>query len=194
MYDGSWPGWGLWQCGISAGSGLLGVLIGGLVTAHNQRAERRSARIREQLRDFYSPLLGIREEIRAKSELRIKLHSAANVAYQKQVEIHERSVPEDVKAKFDKVVDYSNQQLENDLVPQYRKMLDLYLRNKWLAEKSTRGFNTELVEFVEIWNRYYAESLPYEVLCEIEHTEAKLRPFYADLQENFERLSKELKN
>jgi hypothetical protein len=68
------------------------------------------------------------------------------------------------------------------------------LRSKWLAEKSKLGFNYELVEFVELWNRYYAGSLPLEVLNEIEHSEAKLQPFYTDLQENFDRLSKELQN
>jgi hypothetical protein len=194
MLDASWPGWGLMQCGISAASGLLGVLIGGLMSSRGQKAERRNARIREQLHDFYSPLLGIREEIRAKSELRTKLHSAANAAWQKQVAIHNRSVPEDIEAQFNKVIDYSNEQLEKDLVPLYRKMLDLYLSNKWLAEESTRGFTYELVEFVEIWNRYFAESLPRQVLNEIEHTEAKLQPFYSDLQDNFNRLSKELQN
>ena len=98
----------------------------------------------------------------------------------------------DIEAQFDKVIDYSNEQLEKDLVPLYRKMLSLYLNNKWLAERSTRGFTYELVEFVEIWNRYFAESLPRQVLSEIEHTEAELQPFYEDLQDNFDRLSKEL--
>ena len=193
MFDGSWAGWGLMQSGISAGAGLLGVVIGGLVTAHSQKSERRNARIREQLHDFYSPLLGIREEIRAKSEMRTKIHSAAGIAWQKQVQIHNRFVPDDVKARFDKVLDYSNEQLEKELVPLYRKMLDLYLTNKWLAERSTLGFNYELVEFVEFWNRYYAGSLPLEVLGEMQHTEAKLQPFYKDLQDSFDKLSKNLR-
>jgi hypothetical protein len=166
-------------------------LTGGFITARSQKAERRNARIREQLQDFYSPLLGIREEIRAKSELRTKIHSAANAAWQKQVQLHNRLVPDEIKAKFDRVFDYSNEQLEEDLVPLYRKMLDLYLQNKWLAEASTLGFSYELIEFVEIWNRYYAESLPIEILREVAHTEGKLQPFYKDLQYNFDRLTKE---
>ena len=193
MFDGSWPGWGLMQSGISAGAGLVGVIVGGVVTAHNQKAERRNARIREQLHDFYSPLLGIREEILAKSEMRTKVHSAAGVAWQKQVKIHNRFVPDDVAARFDKVQSYSKEQLEKELVPLYRRMLELYLSNKWLAEKSTLGFNYELVEFVEFWNRYYAGSLPLEVLEEIEHSEEKLKPFYKDLQDNFEKLRVKLR-
>jgi hypothetical protein len=39
MFDSSWPGWGLMQCGIAAGAGLLGVVNGGLVTSHSQKVE-----------------------------------------------------------------------------------------------------------------------------------------------------------
>ena len=111
MLDSSWPGWGLMQSGISAGAGLLGVIIGGLAAVHSQKVERKNSRIREQIHDFYSPLLGIREEIRAKSEMRTKIHSAVNTAWQKQIEIHNRIVPEEVTARFDKVFAYSNEQL-----------------------------------------------------------------------------------
>jgi hypothetical protein len=181
------------QSGISAGAGLLGVLVGGLVTAHSQRAERRNARIREQLEGFYSPLIGIREEIRAKSAVRTNVHSAAASVWLKMVELHDRNAPADVKEKLDKVFEYSNEQLEKDLVPLYQKMLELYLKNKWLAEPSTLKFNYEFVEFVELWNRYFAGSLPREVLPVMEHSEKKLYPLYQDLQDNFDRLRNELR-
>jgi len=193
LLDSTWPGWGLWQAGISAGAGLIGALIGGYVTAHSQRVERRQGRIQQQLREFYSPLLGMRDEIRAKSEMRTKISGAANAAWQKQVQIHNRFVPDDVKQRFDKIIDYNNEQLQKDLVPLYHKILELYLNNKWLAEPSTLGFNYELVEFVEFWNRFYASSLPLEILAELDHTEGKLQPFYKDIQDTFDRLSKELK-
>lgn len=42
--------------GISAGWGLVGVIAGSWVTGHHQRIERRNARIKEQLMEFYAPL------------------------------------------------------------------------------------------------------------------------------------------
>jgi hypothetical protein len=194
MFDNSWPGWNLMQSGISAGAGLLGVLVGGLVTAHSQRSERRNARIREQLEGFYSPLIGIRDEIRAKSVVRTNVHSAAGSAFVKTVELHDRNLPADEKEKFDKVFDYDNVQMKEDLVPLYQKMLDLYLKNKWLAEPSTSNFVYEFVEFVELWKRYYAGSLPPEVVSAMEHSEKKLYPLYQDLQDTFVRLRNELRH
>ena len=193
MFDNSWPGWGLMQSAVSAGAGLLGVLIGGLVTAHSQRTERRNARIRQQLEGFYSPLMGIRDEIRAKSGVRENIHSAAGSVWIKTLNYYERNVPADVKEKFDNVFEYSNEQMEKDLVPLYRKMLEVYMKNKWLAEPSTLKFNFKIVEFVELWNRYYADSLPREILGVMEHSEKKLYPLYQDLQDTFNRLTDELR-
>lgn len=74
------------QSGISAAAGLLGVIVGGTVTAHSQKIQRKHARQRDQLEKFYSPLIGMRDDIRSKSEMRTKLHSAAGIAWQKQFE------------------------------------------------------------------------------------------------------------
>src|SRR5579862_3647157 len=61
---------------------LVGVVVGAYLTARHQRAERRHSVIREQLETFYSPLLGKREQLRAKGELRLKVSGAANAAWQ----------------------------------------------------------------------------------------------------------------
>lgn len=53
---------------ISAGAGLAGVIVGAVCTGFNQWRGRVNDRYREQLENFYSPILGLREEIRAKSE------------------------------------------------------------------------------------------------------------------------------
>jgi hypothetical protein len=197
MLDSSWPGWGLMQSVIAAISGLGGVVVGSFMTARNQKADKKRERIQQQLREFYSPLLGMHQEIKAKSELRPKVHAAANVAWQKLFigaadGMEKEEIDVKNKARFDKVLEYSNEQLEKDLIPTYQRMLKLYTNNLWLAEDSTQGFGYVLTEFVELWNRYFSDALPREVLNEIEHTEEKLKPFYKDLQDNFERLSKEL--
>lgn len=197
MFDASWPGWSLEQAGITGATGLLGVVIGGLVTAHNQKKERRHARRREQLEKFYSPLIGMRDEIQSKSELRVKLHAAANIAWQKQfvnadLPVEKQAISARLRDKFDKVFEYSDEQLKKDLVPTYQNMLDHYAANLWLAEPSTLKFHYVLTEFVEIWNRFLAGTLPSEVLAEIDHSEERLKPFYEDIQSNFDRLSAEL--
>jgi len=139
----------------------------------------------------------MKDEIRSKSELRKKLHGAGNIAWQKQFQgvadpLEKKMITEKQSAKFDKLLEYSDTQLKQDLVPLYRKMLELYSSNMWLAEPSTLKFHFVLTEFVEIWNRCLDGSLPGEVLAEIEHSEENLKPFYEDLQANFDRLTKDL--
>jgi len=58
--------------------------------------------------------------------------------------------------------------------------------------KGAREDFLTLTEFVEIWKRYLNGSLPMEVVTEIEHSEENLKPFYADLQSNFDRHTKGL--
>jgi hypothetical protein len=182
---------------IPAGSGMLGVLIGGWLTALNQKQERREAHFKSQLSEFYSPLLGIRSQIKAKSELRLKLSSAAGAAWPAKFagiedpmlkkEISERDSP-----AYDKLQDYNNRQLTEEIVPLYRKMLVIFTDGMWLAEPSTIRHYAALVEFVEIWNRFLDQSLPREVLQQIEHKEETLQPLYADLEHNLSTLSKRL--
>jgi hypothetical protein len=68
---------------VPALSGLAGVGIGGWITSHNQKRERRETHIKEQLSEFYSPLLGIRSQIKAKSEVRLKVSNAAQALWPK---------------------------------------------------------------------------------------------------------------
>lgn len=191
-------GAGLAQLIIPAAAGLLGVLVGGWMTANNQKKERHHNRIREQLERFYSPLLSMRLQIRSKSELRLKLSQLANTAWQNRLQ----SVRDDPQAmaaverargpQFDKLFDYSDEQLRTELIPLYRTMLEHFTAHIWLAEPSTLTHLNTLVEFVEIWNRFLANTLPHEVLKLIDHSESKLYPFYEDLETQTNRLREEL--
>ena len=185
------------QSVIAAGSGLLGVGIGGLIASHNQKKERRAARIRQQLEGFYSPLLGMQKEIHSKSELRTKLHDASSKAWAKKLTnvqdpISKAGVMGNDWPRFAKVIEYSDEQLRKDLVPLYRAMLLHFRENLWLSERTTLAFFPALLEFVEIWNRFLSGTLPAEVLEFAKHEESALTPFYEDLLEQFDRLTRQL--
>jgi hypothetical protein len=49
-----------------------------------------------------------------------------------------------------------------------------------------------LVEFIDVWDRWLAKTIPAEVLDELGHSEQSLHAFYADLAQNLDRLAKEL--
>ena len=52
----------------------MGVFVGAMMSSLNQKKERKHAHIRQQLQEFYSPMLGMRQEIAAKEESRRKIN------------------------------------------------------------------------------------------------------------------------
>lgn len=184
-------------------SGLAGVLIGGWITSKTQQKERRAKRIKEQLDQFYGPLLGMRAQILAKSEVRLKVSGATSEAWRKLIgrfddaqfdqrfEYIERTQAERFP-DFQKVIDENNRQLIEDILPMYRKMVKHFADNMSLSESSTRQHFGALVEFVEIWDRWLNKTIPGEAIPLLGHSEDNLKPFYQDLGDHMNSLGQGL--
>ncbi len=140
--------------------------------------QRRFDFVERQLREFYSPLLGYLRAVRAKSALRLRI---SNVADEVREEISARR-PEGESEQFEKLIKYDNQQLRQELLPLYRKMLEVFREHYYLAEPETVKWYTELSDFIDLWDRWLAESIPREVIQKLDHTEERLKGFYAELE------------
>ena len=120
----------IWPALISAASGLTGVGVGSYLTVLRDRRERRFQFLKAQLDEFYAPLVGMRREIRAKSEVRVRVHAATGEAWDPLLEGADqaatRQIEEFHSAEFDSVVHYSNEQLRKELLPLYRRMVALF--------------------------------------------------------------------
>lgn len=185
--------------GISAVWGLLGVFVGSWLTGRNQKKERADARRKDQLSGFYAPMRAMRAEIKAKSELRVRVQAVAEELWVKKFEgvddpEEKKKIDEQAWGKYERTLDYSNKQLETVIIPLYRKMLEHFAANMALAEESTLEHYSPFVEFVEIWNRWLEKSLPGEVAAKLDQSEKKLYALYDDIEANFKRLRKELKD
>jgi hypothetical protein len=184
---------------LSAVFGLLGVVVGGWIATRNQGKERRHRRYEEQLR-FYAELLSVRMVIRAKSELRLRLSNMAHAAWQEEIRPASEQGPTQLRDElyarrsedYDKLADYSDNQLRDELIPLYHKMLDYWTANMAQAEPSTQQHFSTFVDFVEIWDRFLKKTLPAAVIRQIAHEEKKLYPLYEDIEKQVERLRKEL--
>ncbi|MSO88835.1 MAG: hypothetical protein EXQ89_02505 [Rhodospirillaceae bacterium] len=180
---------------ISITLGFGGVWLGGRLADRREVVKRRYEFIARQLSEFYAPLLGIRMEIRARSEVRLRIDKTAKAAWQ---ELCEQSREIGIEAlqkltkerapEFSAITDYENKQLREALLPAYRKMVEIFRDKSWLAEADTRDFFPTLVEFIEIWDRHIGESLPFEVNMALGHSEEKLHPLYDNLQTTHDRL------
>jgi hypothetical protein len=185
---------------IPAASGLVGVALGAILTSRNQRKERKERFIHDQLTEFYAPMLGIRERLRAKGEIRLKVSNAANAEWRRLMQEargpgidHLQKVREESWPKFERIIEHNNQQLKEELLPLYREMVDLFTAKMHFAESPTRQHFAALVEFVEMWDRWLRGALPAEVAERVGPNEENLKPLYTDLGENFERLQAALK-
>lgn len=185
---------------VPAAAGLVGVVVGAGLTSRRERKQRQLAYLERQLSSFYSPMLGLRNEVQTHSNLRARIQNEASGAWQQICADSEHlDVPARQKItnergpEFTRIIEYDNHKLYEDLLPAYQKILALFRENYWLAEPETRSFYAEVVEFVEIWNRWVEGSLPFEVLKRLQHTEEKLTPFYQHIEEQHDAIRVKLK-
>ena len=186
---------------IPAASGLAGVVIGAWLTSRREVRQRKLAFLENQLSAFYSPMLGLRNEISAHAAFRLRVQREADAAWtqlcaetknldiEASQKISKHRVPE-----FTRIIEYDNEKLHEELLPAYRKMVALFRDCYWLAEPDTRFYYPKLLEFVEIWNRWNDKALPPEVLNRLEHGEDNLAPFYAHIEQMHDAIRKNLKD
>jgi hypothetical protein len=180
-----------WTPFVAGAFALVGGWLGAQLAARRDREERKFRFLTQQLEEFYGPLHATRQEIAARSILRPKVSSAAGAAWhelydgitdpERQREIEDREWP-----KYKGIIVYNNEQLLGELLPSYKKMLSLFREKMWLAEKSTRSHYQELVEFVDLWDRWLAGTLPAAVVEKIGHDESRLGPLYEDVADRLE--------
>lgn len=187
-----------WNTLITALAGLSGVVVGGWITDRRSKEERRDAWRREQLKEFYAPMRGMREETKAKSKLSARLHELAYYVHDSSITNEDdpeeiRRVEADMIQKgYQDIFGYSRNQFKNELVPIYRRMLEHFTSHMDLAEPSTLEHYPALVEYVELWNRNLEKKLPSEIADKVDFGETPLFGLYADIERHFMRLIDEL--
>ena len=184
---------------VPAISGFVGVVIGAWLTSRRERAQRRLSYLEKQLKDFYSPMLGLRNEIEMHSTLRIRIQETANTVWQERCSQENERGSDALTAfhqsrseAFKRVIEYDNVKFQGELLPAYRQMVKLFREGFWLAEPQTRSHYSNLIEFVEIWERWVAKSIPGEVVSKLGHSENNLKGFYEHLRSKHDELRTKL--
>lgn len=186
---------------FSAITGLIGVYIGAWLTKRQTVTQRKLDFCEKQLREFYSPLVGIRKEIQILSEFRLAGEEASQKWWQKvceqgkYIKNHGETVKfySEAGEKITSLVDYENKQLVEKIIPAYRRMIDVFKNNYWLAEEQTKEYFPTLVKFVEVWERYLSRTHSMSVIKEINVSEKELMPLYEDIERTHNSLRGKLK-
>lgn len=186
---------------VPAISGLAGVIIGAMLTSGRERKQRKLAFLEKQLSTFYSPMLGLRNEIKTHGAFRVRVQNEANAAWAQLCSETEslsiealQHITNERGPEFKRIIDYDNNKLHEDLLPAYRKMVELFRECYWLAEPETRAFYGDLLEFAEVWNRWIDKALPVEVLKRLEHGEDNLISFYEHIEQTHNAIRQKLKD
>lgn len=187
--------------GIPAVSGLAGVVIGAWLTSRREMKQRKLAFLEKQLSTFYSPMLGLRNEVKAHGAFRLRVQNEANAAWkQLWAEIENldiearRQISSQRAPEFTRITEYDNTKLHEELLPAYRKMVELFRECYWLAEPETRTHYADLLEFIEVWNRWIDKALPPEVLERLNHGEDNLTSFYEHIEQTHTAIRQKLKD
>ena len=191
------PDTNLWAVAVPAASGIAGAFLGAWLSRWNEQRKQRLEFAGQQLREFYSPMLSIRTHIRALSELRIRIeqsHAALSPSDEPfssnedpRVRALERRSREQAHiGDARKLLEFNDQQFRSIMLPQYERMLMVFQEKYWLAAETTRARYPDLLQYVELWKRFLAGTIPGEVLTTFDVREDQLRPLYENLEAEFE--------
>jgi hypothetical protein len=176
--------------------GWIGSVITNWMTARRERAARAVQFRTQQLEQFYGPLLAMHKEIRARSELRVKLQQAIDSQHMEDMLLAgpgktEEASDAHLPAILINIRDES-ETFRNILMPRYREVMDVFRDKMWLVEPETREYFEGLIEFVDVWDKILADKLPPPVASAIGHTEQNLQPFYRHLEKMHDRIRSEI--
>lgn len=155
------------------------------------RYEKKLEFISKQITDFYSPMLGYIWRIEASNLLQEELSKLAGEAWKEIV----ANAPdkEDIDKEFEpfqKLIEYDNKITNEEVLPLFYKMHDIFTQNYWLAEDSTKPHYLKLSRYVDVWKRYQNNSIPRPVLWKMEKNENLLVPFKMEIKNKLDYLKK----
>jgi hypothetical protein len=135
------------------------------------------------------------KEIRARSELRVKLAQSIDQLHTNDMlgagpgKLEEAP---DAHLRIIKAIEDEIETFRNVLMPRYCEMIEVFRKKMWLAEPETREFFKQLIEYVDVWDKILARTLPHSVAKAVGHTEKNLYPFYQHLERTNDRLRSEI--
>src|SRR5262249_13666649 len=137
------------------------------------------------------------KEIRARSELRVKLQEAIDAQHMADM-LHagpgktEEASDAHLPAILTNIRD-ENETFRTVLMPRYHEMIDVFRDKMWLAEPQTRGYLKNRVQFGGGWDQILGNKLPQSIAPGIYHKEQNIHPLYQHLEEVHDRIRLEIR-
>ena len=176
--------------GVAIVGPFAGLLVGHRLATSQARDQRKRDRVSHQIDELYSPLLGLLERALSLAALRTEIGAGADRVWRLLVQ-QGALTPETealTSASFDRIIQYNNSELRDEILPLYQEMLRIFTQRHGLAEPSTRAHFPALIGFSGLWRRQLTDPLPSAVLRELPNPGPDLDKFHTDLVMTLDRL------
>jgi hypothetical protein len=185
----------LWSALIGLLGALTGVGVSAWLVQRREREQRQLAFLERQLREFYSPMHGLRAEILTRSQLRLRIQETASQILSESTDggpghrpLRADPTARQAMAAYERLIEDDNTTFKKQLLPAYQKMAIVFRENLWLADADTQGYYSDFIAYLDVWERHLREAIPGDVIAALGHKEANLHPFYEHLERRYQAL------
>jgi hypothetical protein len=177
-------------------AGLLGVVTGAWLLGRREKINHKHDFMKEQLKDFYSPMLSIWEETLARGHFRRDTSQAMESHWQDMVRIAMSCDParrdeilKEERPTQHKLIEYQNKEFREHILPAYQRMLDVFRANMWLAEPETRTHYEALVRYLALWDCWLSAAMAPEAVQKMgDNSGEVLDSFYKHIREKHDEI------
>lgn len=143
------------------------------------QTKKKAEFLEKQITEFYNPMVVLRKKILAQSKIRVEV---------------EKILDEDCKSGFyrrrdddifSKIIEKHDKDFENIIMPNYRKMLEIFDDKYYLADESVQEWYNEFYRFVHLWDDWLygpLQQLEFESKNRLEIKEERVTKFYELLE------------
>ena len=170
---------------------FLGATAAFVFALRKASADRRAEFRRQQLTEFYSPIAGYAKRVRALLAMSKRVWEAKEKGWRDVLEpYHGRYTDklDEHSERFAKIVEYENAQVDDELLPAYRAILEVFTSKYSFALPSTREYYEGYYAFVNHWERVKREALPTEVRQHLPHEAELLHAFFEHVENTLQKL------
>lgn len=146
---------------------------------------RRMAFIEMQARDFYGPLVGLYQEIKAKDAIWNQILDLNDAARQSAQLEGRHEAAESLRFIS---LDFDNKERAEEIMPAFFEMLNIFRKNYHLADSTTEKFYETLATVIGIWRREQANAITPSMRQKLPNSNDHLLEFYRDIGGHLTRL------
>ena len=161
-----------------------------IFTARHFRTQKWHEFDQRRLDEFYGPMLGLINQVRANAQASVKATAASDEAWRDICRRQPRPFQDHDKhfEPFQRSLEYENERFTREDLAAYDRMLEIFKSKLFLSYPSSKQWFDMFCQYVDHWHR----PLPPEARMKLNISRTSLPEFYADVQKHADNLRRKL--